>query len=330
MLQVPLSARGPVDMHVHLVGNGHHGNGCWLRPGWMHRMLASFMLRQIGLPVSWKAPEFDESYVALLVRWLRESALTHAVLLAHDEVYDEHGRKLKFGSFYVPNDYLFAVCRAHPELLPAVSIHPGRADALDELARCLVHGAVMLKCLPNCHNIDTRLPQYRRFWEKMAAARLPLLAHAGGEHTVPVFDKKLADPRTFTGALECGVTVIAAHCATRSGARDPDYLPALLEMMERWPNLQADLSALNLPFRSAGLKVMRDRPDLHDRLLHGSDFPVPVQGAWAKLRKIITPAEARRCGEIKNLLARDHRLKEAAGFPDKVFTQVWDILRVRE
>lgn len=49
----------------------------------------------------------------------------HAVLLAHDEVYDAGGRKLKFGSFYVPNHYLLTVCRSHPELLPAVSVHPG-------------------------------------------------------------------------------------------------------------------------------------------------------------------------------------------------------------
>jgi predicted TIM-barrel fold metal-dependent hydrolase len=186
----------------------------------------------------------------------------------------------------------------------------------------------MLKCLPNCHNIDTRLPHYRPFWERMAASRLPLLAHTGGEHTVPQFDRKLADPAALTGALDCGVTVIAAHCATKSGARDPDYLPALVEMMARFPNLFADLSALNLPFRSAGLKAMLARPDLHDRLLHGSDFPVPVQPYWAKLRKLITPAEARACGQIKNLIARDHRLKAAAGFPDKVFTRVWDLLRV--
>jgi hypothetical protein len=47
------------------------------------------------------------------------------------------------------------------------------------------------------------------------------------------------------------------------------------------------------------------------------------------VRKLITPAEAKRCTGFKNLIARDHRLKEAMGFPDKVFTQVWDILRVR-
>jgi predicted TIM-barrel fold metal-dependent hydrolase len=250
------------------------------------------------------------------------------VLLAHDEVYDASGRKLKFGSFHIPNDYLFAVCRQHPQLLPAVSIHPARADAMDELERCLEAGAVMLKFLPNCHNIDTRLQQYRPFWERMASARLPLLAHTGGEHTVPQFDKKLADPATLTGALDCGVKVIAAHCATKSGLTDPNYLPALVQMMARYPNLSADLSALNLPLRSAGLKFMQKHPELHDRLLHGSDFPVPVQPLWAKLRKIVSPADAKRCGAIKNLVERDHSLKTAMRFPDNVFTQVWGLLRV--
>jgi predicted TIM-barrel fold metal-dependent hydrolase len=294
----------------------------------MHRLLADWMLRQIGLAVSWRAPEFDAAYVDLVARLVKESGVSHAVLLAHEEVYDASGGKLKFGSFHVPNDYLFSVCRHHPQLLPAVSIHPARPDALDELERCLEAGAVMLKFLPNCHNIDTRLPQYRRFWDRMASARLPLLAHTGGEHTVPQFDKKLADPRTLTGALDCGVNVIAAHCATKSGLTDPNLLPVLSEMMARHSNLYADLSALNLPLRSAGLKAMLARPELHDRLLHGSDYPVPVQPFWAKLRKIISPADAKRCGGIKNLIARDHQLKEAMKFPDKVFTQVWGLLRV--
>ena len=185
MITVPLHLRGPVDMHVHLVGNGLSGSGCWLKPPFLHRFLADWMLRQLGLKVSWRAPEFEDAYVDLLTRWLRDSPVSHAVLLAHEEVYDHSGQKLNFGSLHVPNDYVFAVCRRHPELLPAVSIHPARPDALDELDRCLDLGAVMLKFLPNCQNIDTRLPRYRPFWNRMAAARLPLLAHSGGPHRAP-------------------------------------------------------------------------------------------------------------------------------------------------
>jgi uncharacterized protein len=328
MIRVPLSERGPVDMHVHLVGNGLGGSGCWLRPGFSHRLLANWMLRQVGLRVSWASAEFDAAYAQLLATWLRQSALSHAVVLGHEEVYSESGERLSFGSFYVPNDYVFAVCERHHDLLPAVSIHPARPDALDELDRCLERGTVMMKCLPNCQNIDTRLPRYRSFWDRMAAARLPLLAHSGGEHTVPVYNAALADPETLVGALDAGVTVIAAHCATRSGLRDPDYLLALIDLMGRYHNLYADLSALNLPYRSAGMVEMLRRPELFPRLLHGSDFPVPVQPAWAKMRRILSPADAKRCGKIANLIDRDFRLKEAVGFPPIVFHQVWNLLRV--
>jgi predicted TIM-barrel fold metal-dependent hydrolase len=328
MITVPPEDRGPVDMHVHLVGNGLTGSGCWLRPPFLHRFLADWMLRQLGMTVSWRVAGFDEAYVELLVRWLRESPLTHAVLLAHEEVYDAGGRKLAVGSMLVPNDYVFAVCAQHPELLPAVSIHPARADAMDELERCLERGAVMMKCLPNCQNIDSRLPRYRKFWERMAEAGLPFLAHTGGEHTIPQVDPSLADPRTLVGALEAGVTVIAAHAATRSGLRDPDYLDVLLEMMERWPRLHADISALNLPLRSAGLPRLLRRPEWHHRLVHGSDFPVPVLPAWPRRRGLISAEAERNWAAVSNVIDRDYGLKKDMGFPDSVFTGVWNLLRV--
>ena len=55
-----------------------------------------------------------------------------------------------------------------------------------ELERCLAEGAVMLKCLPNCQNIDWNDRRYTAFLERMAAAGLPLLAHTGSERTMPV------------------------------------------------------------------------------------------------------------------------------------------------
>src|SRR5689334_21295078 len=131
----------PVDMHVHIVGNGLRGSGCWMKIGLAHRPLAAFMLRHIGVGVSTRAMEFDEAYVNHLAKLVRESSLGAAVILAQDEVYDASGRKLDFGSFYVPNDYVLKLARQHREFLPAVSIHPARADALDELERCLAAGA---------------------------------------------------------------------------------------------------------------------------------------------------------------------------------------------
>ena len=203
-----------LDCHVHLVGNGNSGNGCWIRMRGWHRMMGHLMCRTIGMPVGFEHNDFDAIYVSRLRGFVAESSVDHALLLAQDEVYNDDGSKRDFGSFHVPNDYLFSVCAAHPEFLPAISIHPARRDALDELDRCLALGARALKLLPNCHNVDCSAPAHDDFWEKMAAAGLPMLAHTGGEMTVPVANKLYQDPRYLRRPLEIGVKVIAAHAAS--------------------------------------------------------------------------------------------------------------------
>jgi len=316
----------PIDAHVHIVGNGLGGSGCWLRVGTWHRPLAAFMLHHIGVGVSMRAPGFDEAYANHLAKLVRESSLGAAVILAQDEVYDEAGQKLNFGSFYVPNDYVLQLAREHPEFLPAVSIHPGRADALNELDRCLEAGAVMLKLLPNCHNVDCNAARYRKFWERMAEARLPLLAHTGGEHTVPVVQKRFSDPRTLRLPLECGVTVIAAHSGTKSGLTDPDYFEDFCDMLTEYPNLYGDTSAFNVPIRGRHVRACLEA-GVTERLVHGSDYPVPVYGHWAWAQRFIGWNDFRRCERLTNVLERDYQLKVAMGFSEEYFTRVHSLLR---
>lgn len=316
-----------VDAHVHLVGNGSSGSGCWLRLSGAHRFLARFMVRQIGLPTGALTGDLDQLYVDRLLWLIRESSVRQVVLLAHDEVYRADGTRMEgVGSLYVPNDYVLELARRHPEFLPGVSIHPGRPDADEQLDRALAGGAVLMKCLPNCHNIDCNDRRYTRFWERMAEARLPLLAHTGGEHTVPVVRAEYADPRVLTLPLECGVTVIAAHCATRSGLSDPDYFEHFREMLRRFPNLYGDTSAFNLPMRGLHIRECLD-PNLEARLVHGSDFPVPVQPIWAWLRGLIRREDYLRCRKIPNAIERDYQLKRAMGFPEQHFSRVGSLLR---
>ena len=316
----------PIDAHVHIVGNGLRGSGCWLKVGTWHRPLAAFMLHHIGVGVSTAAPEFDEAYASHLARLVRESSLGAAVILAQDEVYESNGTRIKFGSFYVPNDYVLKLAREHAEFLPAASIHPARADAMDELERCLDLGTVMLKILPNCHNIDCNDSRYRKFWERMAEAKLPLLAHTGGEHTVPVFNKSLSHPHTLRLPLECGVTVIAAHCATKSGFTDPEYFHVLCEMLTKYPNLYGDTSAFNVPIRGRHIRKCLE-PDIGARLVHGSDYPVPVFGHWAWLQRFVNWKHFREAERICNVLEKDYQLKCAMGFPSEHFTRIYSLLR---
>lgn len=320
------SALKPVDAHVHIVGNGSTGSGCWMRVTGWHKPLAAFMLRHIGLSWGMMKGDFDNLYVDNLVRQLRGSPLGAAVILAHDLVYDENGSELKsFSSFYVPNAYVLGLARKYPEFLPAVSIHPARPDALEELDRCVAAGAVMMKCLPNCHNIDCSNPRYKKFWERMAEAKLPLLAHTGGEHTVPVFDKKFSDPRYLELPLECGVTVIAAHCATKSGLFDPQYFDVFAEMTTRFPNLYGDNSAFNVPIRGGRIRDCLQEP-LASRMIHGSDFPVPVSGFYGWAKGMIDLRTCRKWNAHPNVLERDYQLKKAIGFPEETFTRVWKLI----
>jgi len=321
-----------IDMHVHLVGNGRRGSGCWLRLGgtWWQKPLAAFMLRHVGLAgTATQARDFDDRYVENLLRCVRGSSMDAIVLLAQDEVYEPDGTKRPdLGTFYVPNDYVLQLSRAHPEFLPCVSIHPARADALDELERCLASGAVMLKLLPNCHNVDCNDLRYRKFWERMAEAKLPLLAHTGGEHTVQVINAAYSDPRVLTLPLECGVTVIAAHAATKSGLGDPEYFHVWAAMLEEYVNLYGDTSAWHVPLRGrfAGIST---RGLIGERLLHGSDFPVPVNGVWARMRGFISDRDWQRCRRIGNVIERDYQLKLAMGFGPEHFTRVNRLLRPR-
>ncbi len=326
------ASQPPIDAHVHLVGNGRSGSGCWVKLGatWWQKPMGAYMLRHIGLRgISLHAPDFDERYVAHLLRLVRESSLGAVVLLAQDEVYSADGAKMDAGSFYVPNDYVLRLAREHPEFIPAVSIHPARADALDELERCLETGAAVLKMLPNCHNVDCNDRRYRKFWERIAEAQLPLLAHTGGEHTVQVINHAFSDPRILTQPLECGVTVIAAHAATKSGLGDPEYFHTFAEMLAKWPNLYGDTSAWNVPLRGrhAHRCVGPNAGLLGERLLHGSDFPVPCSGLWAALRGFVPWSAYRRWQKEPNIIERDYQLKRAMGFSDTHFTLAHSLLR---
>lgn len=313
-------------MHVHIVGNGRQGSGCWLRPTGLHRALGRFMLRHIGLKVTgFDDPDFDRLYVARLLEQVRESSLNAVVILAQDDVYDERGRRMDCGTFYVRNDYVLALAKQHREFLPAVSIHPARADAREELERCLAGGAVMLKLLPNCHNVDCNDRRYTKFWERMAEARLPLLAHTGGEHTLHIVRRELQDPRVLERPLQVGVTCIAAHMASKGGVVDADYFDVLTELMRRYPNLYGDISAFNIPFRSQHFRECLGR----ERILHGSDYPVPVLGHWAWMRGLVDWETFRKWERCPNVLERDYRLKRAIGFGDAVFAGVEQLLRVQ-
>jgi predicted TIM-barrel fold metal-dependent hydrolase len=320
-----------IDGHVHVIGTGRHGSGCWYRPRGVTRLGQPLLLRAMGFSRADLAADFETLYIAALRAQIRAAGLDAALVLAQDEPHREDGEVIAdTGSFFVPNDYVLGLARAYPEFIPAVSIHPARPDAMDELERCIAGGAAVLKCLPNCQNMDWNLRRYRPFLERMAEAGVLLLAHTGSERTLPVLRPELASPRVLTQALEVGVTCIAAHCGTGMFAVDPDYFGEFVAMTKRYPRLYGDNSALaglSLRFRPAHLRRIRDDPELAARILYGSDLPVPPSGLVMASLGMMGWGDYLESRRHATPLARDVMLKRALGFAPASETRLARLLR---
>jgi uncharacterized protein len=316
-----------IDGHVHCVGDGSAGSGCWidLHSPWRN-FTGRMLVRSTGLPTSLLRGGLDEAYRDQLLRWVRGSSLDRVVLLAQDEAYRDDGTKIEgHATFYVPNDYVLRLSREHEEFLPAVSIHPSRRDARAELDRCLAAGARIMKLLPNVHHVECSAPRHRDFWMAAAAGGMILLAHTGGEATLPVLAKHLESPEMLRGPLECGVTCIAAHGAGRNTPLAAHHTPTLLRLMREYPHLYADNSALTTLNRHDTLPELLGS-GLVDRVLHGSDYPVPVipWGPWISgLYDVETVWMLKR---IENPLERDYQAKRLMGFGEESFTRLGALL----
>jgi hypothetical protein len=312
-----------IDAHVHCVGDGSSGSGCWidLHSPW-RKFTGRMLVRSTGLPTSLLKGGLDEAYVGQLLRWVRESSLDRVVLLAQDETYRDDGTKVEgHATFYVPNAHVLRLAREHTEFIPAVSIHPSRPDAMAELERCLEAGARVLKLLPNVHNVECSAPRHRDFWKAMAAGGMMLLAHTGGEATLPVVSKHLESPEILRGPLECGVVCIAAHGAGRNTPWAMHHTPRLIRLMREYPHLYTDSSALTTLNRYDTLPELMGS-GLHDRVLHGSDYPVPVVpwGPWLCDRYDLETALHLQA--IENPLERDYQAKRLMGFGEASFTRM--------
>jgi hypothetical protein len=70
------------------------------------------------------------------------------------------------------------------------------------------------------------------------------------------------------------------------------------------------------------------REEIAPRILHGSDFPVPVLGHRMWLQGWLDRETFKRCQAIANSLERDWQFKRALGFPEEIATRVGNVLRL--
>ena len=300
-----------LDIHIHLFGKGDGHSGCRLSPAIAESPNFQVLVRLLRL--SERANTIDEAYVLALAEHLQQSGLQKGLILAQDAVYDQHGEPdWARTPFYVPNDYLFEIVARYPQrMLPCVSINPDRKDALVELERCVAKGARALKIHPPIQGVDLADKKHTHFFQRCAALQTVVLVHTGHEHSSPIIDVELANPRKLELALEQGCTVVACHCGTGRQDDRPDMLPDFLAMTRQYKNLWGDTSVLGGFGRARDFMRLLDDKPACERSLHGSDFPFPAIPTVFSDR--IGTVEALRLQALSNLIQQDYALKEALG-----------------
>lgn len=308
-----------IDGHTHISGTGEGGTGCAISADLLGSLAFRYLRWSLGLGAFGTPRGLDASLRARLFQDLdRSPSVDFVVLYAHDRVYDASGTMREdLTQLHTPNDYVLALAREHPKILPAASVHPDRPDALDELARTAEAGAVLMKWLPNSQGMDPADRKHRPFYEALARLGLPLVAHTGGEHTVAIRWPEYTNPARLELALDCGVTVIAAHCATKSGIVDPEYYDSFAALARRYPGCYGDTAAFGTPGRFRHIPRLLADEGVLAKTVHGSDYPIPVSAWWGLGR--IPVAEIRRIQGEGSTLERDVRLKRAAGMPEAHF-----------
>ena len=134
----------------------------------------------------------------------------------------------------------------------------------------------------------------------MIQYKMALLTHAGEEKAVDAEeDQKYGNPLLLRYPLSLGVKVIVAHCGslgTNIDLESPDkkvvdnfdLFMRLMDDPKYKANLFADISAVIQFNRDKKvLETLLTRQDLHERLVQGSDYPLPAVNIVIRLGRLV-------------------------------------------
>ena len=287
-----------LDVHAHVVGFGTGGSGCWVAPEMQSHF---YPARRFQFDVYLSAAgvtdrdEADAQYLSRLFAMQRAANPEgRLMLLAFDYHVNEQGEEVpELSTFHTPNEYVLELAEREPDVIACASVHPYRKDALERLERVAARGARAIKWLPNAMGIDPANPRCAAYYAKLAELDLVLLSHTGLEKAVHAEEaQELGNPLRLRAALDAGVKVIAAHCASTGSSRDLDRAQAegdaaqmesfdlLLRLFgekQYEGRLFGDISTLTQINRCGRpLRELLAAPELHARLVNGSDYPLPA------------------------------------------------------
>ena len=319
-----------LDMHCHVAGIGAGGSGAFisdkLRRSWKY----SIYLKAFGVTEAELLRQGDGLIVQRISTRLAESTqVGAAVLLALDGVIDAQGElDRQRTETYIPNEFLAREVAKYPNLHFGASVNPYRHDALARLEQAKADGALLLKWLPAIQHIDPADERLIPFYRKLVELELPLLTHAGDEHSFTGAAHHYGDPQKLRLPLNLGVTVIVAHAATSGSNEDQDNMQRLLPMFADYPNLYTDISSLTQANKLGFLPELLAAGIDPARLLYGTDFPLINTGLtfpWFALFRI-APGKIFSLLKLKNPWDQDLQLKLAYGVDPQVFTNAHQLL----
>jgi predicted TIM-barrel fold metal-dependent hydrolase len=328
----PLPDGKIIDIHCHCAGIGGGDSNCFVSPGMLRNFRSPFLFRGFQTSKKELREQGDVLCLEKIEAWLNQSVFVDgAVVLAMDAIYGADGKMDREGTiFYVPNQFVAGFAAHSEKIYFGASVHPNRPGALERLKWCKEAGAVLLKWLPAIQLMDPSEPRFHSFYSKLIELDLPLLCHVGDESTFHWAANEMSNPALLELPLEMGVRVIAAHigCAGRSGGQD--NFQRTVAMMEKFPNLWADISALSLINRKHFLQRALQLEKIHDRLLFGTDYPLnnmpvvspyyfPLRLTWRQMRSIAS---------MSNPWDRDVAIKQSLGVPAGVFAAPQEFLRI--
>ena len=284
------------DCHAHLVGTGDSGSGIVVNPQMESLLNPGQYARRLFFLNAGCAHDspgsVDRSYVERMHNLLDGMKPGAKLLLyAFDRAYHESGEPdPEHSAFYVPDAYARDTARKYPQYFEWVaSIHPYRKDSLEKLQKAKSEGARAVKWLPSSMGIDPASPRCDAFYRELKRLKLPLITHAGLERAVIGREvQEYGNPLRMRRALDAGVRVVIAHCASMGQDRDIDAGPngplldsfllfsRLMDEKRYEKNLFGDISAMTQVNRAGpALVQVIERGEWHARLLNGSDYPLP-------------------------------------------------------
>ncbi len=218
---------------------------------------------------------------------------------------------------YVPNEYVISLATclngklksdgSKSEFQAVISVHPYRKDAIDLLKQYAKDGYKYIKWLPNVMNIDPEQVS-QKYYDTVAAEGMVLMSHTGYEEATHVMIKNnqhFGNPALLTKALETRnkdnkIKVIMAHSggdcslSDNGGENSFEQFISMMDNSSYIGQLYGDISALTIKKNFGHMKTLIEHLSddsshpYHNRILYGSDYPLPATYALYPVDQLIT------------------------------------------